>query len=300
MTTVLITGHLGFVGQHLAAYLDYLGVDTVVGYDQINGDDIRDYERLRAVIAATNPDEIYHLAAQAYVAESLTDPGRALDVNTIGTLNLLNAVRNTGCRAKILLAGTSEEYGYENQPGPIVTEVSPTLPTTPYGVSKLAATSMGMVFHRQHGLHVVATRAFNHSGPGKSAVYADAAFAKRVAAAVRFGTPVHHGNLKAVRNYTDVRDIVRAYTQVIHATPGIYNVCSDQNVTMQHILDTLIRVSGAGGLDVREDGDLYRLSGSAIWHNPQNVKIHAAVGWRPEIPLEQTLTDLYADWENRL
>ena len=301
MPRALITGDAGFVGQHLTAHLaaDKATAWRIRGFDLQNGHDLRDYEQVRSCIEQWQPDYVFHLAAQAYVAEGNTSPRRAVDVNAVGALNLLEAVRNTGSRARILIAGTSEEYGYEDQPGPTVTELSPSRPATPYGVSKLAASTMGLAYARQHGLHVVVTRAFNHTGPGRPSQYADSAFARRVVDAERgHAGEVVHGNLDAVRNYSDVRDIVRAYRLAIDLPPDVYNLCSDYNVTMKWVLDTLISYAGVP-VQTRLDDALYRPSGSQVFWPPSAAKFRAATGWQPRIRLEQTLRDVLTYWREQ-
>lgn len=300
MPVALVTGSRGFVGTHLLRALVAAGYSTVP-FDLQAGDDVRDYEQIRLAVETTQPDLIFHLAAQAYVAESMTDPRRTLDVNTVGTLNLLEAARNTGCRARILLAGTSEEYGYNNQPGPTVHELSPTLPTTPYGVSKLAATTLGQVYAQHHGLHVVCTRAFNHTGPGQPAQYALPAFARRVAVAERTGQPVAHGNLDAVRNYTDVRDVVRAYIGLLveGAAPGIYNVASPYTFQISKLLDLLAGHASAPVPLVADDA-LWRPSGSDVFYPPDISKIYDAIGWTPQISISDLLRDLLDYWRGQV
>lgn len=298
MTTALITGGTGFVGRYLTDHLQEQGW-RVVPYDLANGYDVRDFERLRTAVDSVRPDYVFHLAAQAYVAESVMDPERTLNVNIIGTHNLLMALRHTGSRARVLLAGTSEEYGYENQTGPEVTEDSACWPTTTYGASKLAAGQLGLVYARAYGMPVVVTRAFNHTGPGRPAVYADSAFARRIVAVERGLEPVvAHGNLDAVRNYTDVRDIVRAYRLAVDLPSGVYNLCSDYTVSMQWILDTLL---GHAQCEVptKLDDALWRPSGSAVFHPPSRARFEQATGWQPEIPLEQTLAGVLDYWRER-
>lgn len=295
MPTSLITGAAGFVGHYLTAHLLDNGHD-VYGFDLRLGQDIRDYEQVRTAIEQHQPDYVFHLAAQAYVPEGTSDPRRAIDVNVVGTLNLLEAVRHTGSSARILLAGTSEEYGYAGHD--TLTEDSACRPTTPYGVSKLAAGQLGLVYHRLYGIPVVVTRAFNHTGPGHPPTFAIPSFARRVAQ-VEAGRAdaVRHGNLDAVRNYLDVRDVVEAYRVAIQAEPGVYNVCSDRTVSMRWVLDTLIGLTGRT-IPTEVDDGLYR-AGSAQFPTPTASKL-AALGWKCEYALEQTLADVLDYWREHL
>lgn len=293
---VLITGGGGFVGGHLVDLL--MDNHKILVFDLFNGDDIRDYENLRITIERFQPDYIYHLAGQAYVPESGMDIRRGFDVMLGGAINLLEAMRHTGNRAKVLIAGTSGEYGYELDTD-LITEATCPHPDTPYGVAKLAATNIAMWYAKQYGMSVVVTRAFNHTGPGRPANYADSSFAKQVVLAER-GTIDHieHGNLQSVRNYTDVRDMVKAYKLAIELPSGIYNVCSAQNVTMQKIMDILVAHAKKEVKTVVNDS-LYRPS-TLDYVNPSCEKFKKVTGWEAEIPLEQTLNDLLDYWRTKL
>lgn len=291
----LITGHRGFVGHHL---IDLIGDEMdCFGFDGTDGHDIRDYEDVRHAVDLYEPDFIFHLAAQAYVAESLTDPRRCVEVNVMGTTNLLEACRQLGSKAKILLVGTSEEYGYAER---LITEDVICSPTTPYGASKLAATQLGLTYARQFGLHVVVTRAFNHAGPGQPPNYAVSSFARQIAR-VEAGLDdvVTHGNLDAIRNYTDVRDVVRAYRAAIERPSGeIFNVCSENTVSMRHVLETLASIP-VRFIELVESGELYRTATTKMFQ-PSHEKLTAATGWEPQIELYETLCDTLEWWRTKL
>lgn len=292
---VLITGHKGFAGSHLQPAL-LQARHEVIGVDIVDGFDVRSYELVRAVIEQNDPDWIIHLAAQAYVAEGTTDPARAVDVNVLGTLNVLEAVRQTGSRARVHIAGTSEEYGYHG----LINEQSPLQPGTPYGASKAGGSLLGLAYAECYGMDVIVTRAFNHTGPGQAARYAVSAFAKRVAS-VQLGLAerVAHGDLSAVRDFTDVRDVTRAYIRLLESgEPGVYNICSGVTVTMQFILDQLCALSG-GLVPTKLDESLYRPQPQRHFLASHD-KISAAVGWAPQFELDRTLADLLAYWKRTL
>lgn len=297
MKTALITGSEGFVGPHLADLLRKTG-HRVMLFDAKWGNDILDYEEIRRFLETEEPDLVFHLAAQAYVAESVMDPRRALSVNLGGTHNLLRALRAVGSQARVLLAGTSEEYGYETQPAETVTEESPCLPTTVYGVSKLAATTLGQVYARQFGMHVVCTRAWNHTGPGQSSRYALSAFARRIAQVEQAGGTVRVGNLDAVRNYTDVRDVVEAYRLLINAEPGIYNVASPYTGKMSWFLD-ILRDQATCDVPVQPDTSLWRPSHSERFPMPNCSKTENAVMWESRLSMNRTMGDLLQYWRDR-
>lgn len=291
----LIFGNLGFVGSHLSRELSEM---AICGFDLKSGQDMRDYEQVRVALDKCKPDYIFHLAALPYVAESNTDPQRAIDTHIKSTVNLLEAVKNLGMHPKIHIASTSEEYGYENQTD-TVTEDSPIRSNTMYGITKNAMTNIAQFYTRNYGMHIVITRAFNHLGPGASSQFAAGAFAKQIVE-IENGTRdiLRHGNLETLRNYTDVRDIVRAYVDVINAEPGIYNVCSDNNVSMHDLLETLTSIAEVP-IKTEQDKFLYK-PGTSVFHPPSYEKLNKAVGWHPSINLEQSLQDMLNDWRRRL
>ena len=299
MKTALVTGSKGFVGTHLCRLLRSHNIN-VTGYDMRDGHDVRDYERLRSVIAHTDPDYIFHLAAQAYVPESTTDVRRAMDVNMTGTVNLLEAVRQTGSQARILITGTSEEYGYETQPdGVRVTEESCCRPTTPYGLTKLGASSMGLVYHQLYGLQVVVTRAWNHTGPGHSSMYALPAFARRIAEYERDLRPyVEHGSLDSVRNYTSVHDIIEAYLLAINLEPGVYNLCSEYTVSLSTVMQMLCDMASKQ-VELKEIAHLHR-GPAKFYPLPSAKKFQSLTGWEPKVNLSTMLEELLNYWRERV
>ena len=297
MRKILLTGGEGFVGtglQNLVNSSENLAnAYTFKSFDLRSGQDIREYDQIRNAIDFYSPDLIIHLAAQAYVPESTTNPERGFNTNLIGTLNLLEAVKQTGSQARILIAGTSEEYGYDRDDKEL-TEMSTPIPTTAYGVSKLAATSLAMTYVLNFGLNIVVTRAWNHIGPGSSTSYAAAAFAKRVALAEKYGTLVKHGNLESIRNYTDVRDIIYAYLAVIDCPAGIYNIAGENTVSAKWILETLSsKVNKKINFEANEN--LFRPM-SLKFPKPNVDKLVKTTGWSAKIPIEDTLENMLNYW----
>jgi len=294
----LVTGSEGFAGRHLVKALRADGHD-VRRFDLRLSGDVRDYERVRDAVEAAEPDWVFHLAAVAWPGESLADPRRSLDVNVTGALNVLEAVRVTGSDARVLLAGTSEEYGYEGRaPGERLTEDSACRPTTPYGVSKLAATTLGMVYARRFGMNVVATRAFNHTGWGRQAVNAESAFARRIVAVER-GEADHvaHGDLSSVRNFTSVHDVVAAYRLAVTLEPGIYNICSADSVPLSSVMGILTGLSTVSDVPLKQDPGLGRTD-RGVFPEPSCEPLRAA-GWQPLIPLKAALTEVLEYWRSR-
>lgn len=294
----LITGSRGFVGKHLQTLLESEGHE-VLGFNLRDGQNILDYETVRNTLDVMRPTHIFHLAAQAYVPESFANPVRTFQVNTLGSLNILEAVKQLGIKTKILLAGTSEEYGDSQYGEGVTTELTLPNPLSPYAISKLAMDHLGRLYAKSYGLSVVTTRAFNHTGPGRGEMYAESSFAKQIVE-VELGRRefVEHGNLESIRNYTDVRDIVRAYELAIDLPSGMYNICSDQNVPMQTVMNSLVRYA-KGRVKTKVNPALYRPADFSF-KVPSCKKFTVLTGWKPEIKLRQTLQDILDDWRKQL
>lgn len=291
----LITGGRGFVGKWLARHLSDLG-DEVVAIDQEV--EITDPAALLAAVTASAPDAIYHLAALTHVGQSWDEPLRVLEVNVIGTGALLAAARECGTNPRILVTSSAEVYGAVTEPGRLpLREDSPTAPLTPYAASKLAAEALVTQAHLGHGQHVVTVRPFNHIGPGQTPNFAVPALAKRIVEAERSGArAIPVGNLSARRDFTDVRDVVRAYRLLIESgsAGAVYNVCTGRDVSIQEIADGLLGLAGSS-LQLETDPLLVRpVEVPVLRGDPQHLQ--DATGWKPEVPLEQTLADVLAYW----
>lgn len=292
----LIFGSRGFVGPHLENRLQELEYD-IFEFDLKLGDDIRDYEQVRTSIEKYQPDCIFNLAAMAYVGESQTNPQRAVDVHIKGTINILEAVKQLGLPTKIHLASTSEEYGYRE--GITITEETATLPQTIYGSTKNAMTNIALDYTRRYGLHIVITRAFNHLGVGQGQQPVSASFARQIALIERGQLKtLQHGNLESYRNFTDVRDIVRAYSDVINAEPGIYNVCSEDTITMEQLMDLFIKSANCP-IETEVNEHLYRPNNDGHF-SASSEKIRHAIGWAPKIAIDNSIKDVLQDWRERL
>src|SRR5512133_1863746 len=235
----LVTGDRGFVGGYLTALLKKQG-NVVCGFDIKRGEDLCNYNQVRTAIDNFRPDKIFHLGALAYVPESFLDPVRAIETNTIGSLNVLEAVRKLGLKTKIHLCGTSEEYGDVEGENVQTTETSLPNPQSPYSIGKIGMDYLGVLYGKSYNMNIVITRTFNHTGPGRGEMYVESAFAKQIAEIERgVRKELHHGGLDTIRNYTDVRDIVQAYTIAIDLPNGVYNICSDTNITIKMLLEML-------------------------------------------------------------
>jgi GDP-4-dehydro-6-deoxy-D-mannose reductase len=309
---VLITGIGGFVGQHLLRHLtsaqpnaELHGVvlrpeDGAHLAAVCHAVDLAAEDQVHALIARLRPARIYHLAAQASPRQSFTAPWDTLANNIRGQLNLILACLAADVRPRMLVVSSAEIYGPGD--GSAITEDAPLCPSSPYGVSKVAQDLLGLQYHLSHDLPLMRARPFNHFGPGQREGFVAPDFAMQVAR-IEAGlqAPVLEvGNLAARRDFTDVRDIVRAYHLLLEqGEPGTaYNIASGTAHSVQEILDTLISFSRAS-ITVRADParflpvDVPVRLGSA-------ERLRAATGWQPQIPFEQTLRDLLDECRQRV
>lgn len=291
----LVTGASGFVGQHLVGHLERSGDRVIAGDRNDGGPDLLDPTALRSWIAAGRPEVVYHLAAFSSVAESWDDPAATFRVNAEGTLNLLLACRDVGV-GRVLVIGSADVYGKVSPEELPVAETTPMRPHSPYAASKAAAEQAALWAGYGLGLDVVRVRAFNHLGPGQSPRFVAAALAHRVARnELTEADVVTVGNLDARRDFTDVRDVVRAYRLLAAGgTAGeVYNVASGVDRAVRDIAEHyLARAERPMRLEV--DPELFRPVDVPVVRGDAS-KLRAEVAWAPEIPLEQTLDDLLAD-----
>ncbi|MBQ7503631.1 GDP-mannose 4,6-dehydratase [bacterium] len=313
---VLITGITGFVGSHLAEYCLSLGAKVYGTYrwrspltniedikDKVNliDCDLTDAYAVHKAIETAQPERIFHLAAQSFVPTSWRAPQDTLYNNIISELNLFEAIK--GSQMRIQIAGSSEEYGMVYPEETPIKETNPLRPLSPYGVSKVSQDMLAYQYNRSYNLYVIRTRAFNHTGPRRGEVFVTSNFAKQIASIEKGLQPpvVKVGNLEAKRDYTDVRDIVRAYWLTLDGacTPGdVYNICSGNCWTIRKVLDTLLSLSK---VEVKVETDPERLRPSDVpILQGDNHKFHHATGWQPEIALEKTLEDLLNYWRERV
>ncbi len=291
----LITGGRGFVGTWLADHLRELG-DEVVAIDREV--EITDPSALLEAMSAAAPEAVYHLAAMTHVGQSWDEPLQVLEVNIMGTAAVLAAARQCGTDPRVLVTSSAEVYGAVTDPDRLpLDERSPTAPLTPYAASKLAAEAVVAQAHLGHGQHVITVRPFNHIGPGQTPNFAVPALAKRIVEAERRGVPtIPVGNLSARRDFTDVRDVVRAYRLLVESgTPGeVYNVCSGRDVSIREIADGLLGLAGTT-LEFETDPSLVRPVEVPVLRGDPS-RLVDATGWKPEVPLDQTLADVLAYW----
>ena len=288
---VLVTGATGFVGCHLVAHLAAAGDQVIVSEAEIT-----EPEALEADFGQCQLDAVYHLAAQADVQASFTAAAATLRVNVEGTFNVLDAARRAGA-GRVVVVSSADVYGRLEPAGLPVDETAPMRPVTPYGASKAAAEMVCVQAGAGRGLDVVRARAFNHLGPGQSDRFVAAALAARIASNERSGAEVVQvGNLQTRRDFTDVRDVVRAYRLLAeHGADGeAYNVCSGTALGVQELAEALIARARIPMRMVADDDLLRPVDVTEVRGDAS--KLRAATGWRPEVPLHQTLGDLLDYW----
>ena len=300
---VLITGAAGFAGGHLSRHLADAGHDVVgvgrapespVDFEYVTLD-LRDQQAVTDTFERVAPDWIAHLAADASVGQSWKDPAGTMRNNFESTLSVLEAAGD----ATVLVAGSGEIYGPPQQLP--VDEAHELRPQNPYAVSKASVDILGGFYADANGRRVVRTRAFNHFGPGQTDLYVVAAFARQIAEAERSGATevvVRTGNLESRRDFTDVRDVVRAYVLLLEsAEPGAYNICSGSSRSAADILAALAQESS---LDVKHETDPARLRKNEVMEiRGSHDKLTNATGWQPAIPFEQTIADTLEWWRGR-
>ncbi|WP_019851346.1 GDP-mannose 4,6-dehydratase [Desulfitobacterium sp. PCE1] len=319
----LITGINGFVGGYLAERLLRDGIE-VWGTD-LNEElshksydikyrklDIIEASAVETVLNQCRPDYIFHLAAQSSAAVSWKNPQMTMDVNINGTINLLESVRklrdekaigdNQEYEPRILLIGSSEEYGFVEQRDMPIKEEQAIVPGNPYAVSKIAQTLLGQVYARAYDLQIVVVRAFNHIGPQQSPIFVVSDFTKRIAEIEKGQRePVLLvGNLEAERDFTDVRDIVEAYCSLIEKGKAgeIYNVGSGRVYRVQYLLDYLLSCSQVS-VKIQQDPARMRPSDVPVI-SCDNRKLQELTGWFPKHKIEDTLREVLEYWRQEI
>src|SRR5216117_1232046 len=337
---VLITGITGFAGSHLAEYilaehpdvaifgtyrwrsrmenletLMAMGVLEVIEGRYSSGADQADQGRVtllhceltdagavEKLIAATRPDRIFHLAAQSFVQSSFDEPAATMRINIEAQLNVLEAIRRHDTKIRMHIAGSSEEYGLVHPDEVPMKETNPLRPLSPYAVSKVAQDKLAYQYFKSYGLHIVVTRGFNHTGPRRGTHFSTSTFARQIALieAGQHEPIVYVGDLTSKRDWTDVRDMVRAYWLALERGEAgeVYNVGRGRTWAIGEMLSMQLANST---VKIRSQEDPARLRPSDVpilWADAS--KFQRATGWEPKIPFEQTLRDLLDYWRDRV
>lgn len=292
---VLMVGGTGFVGRHLEQYFLSNYAVTATGRNT----DIRDEDQIKALVARTAPDIVINLASITTVSESFENPRNTYKIGFWGTLNLLQSLKEIGFKGRMLQVGSSEVYGFPLPEQLPISETEPLRPMSPYAVNKAAIEALCYQWSQTESFEVLMTRSFTHIGPGQSDRFAVSSFAKQIAEIKSsHREPVLHvGDLEATRDYTDVRDVVRAYDLIIQKgmNGGIYNVCSGKERPTKLMLERLIEISGVS-VSVSQDMSRVRASEQRrVCGN--NEKLIRDTGWHQGISLDTTLTDILSYWE---
>jgi GDP-4-dehydro-6-deoxy-D-mannose reductase len=312
---VLITGVNGFAGSHLAQHLLSEGDDvagTVLDAGEVESlalvrDRLRLYEAdvtrpetLGEVIGKERPQQVYHLAGVAFVKDSWVDPEGTHRTNFLGTLHVYEALARAQLEARVLFVSSAEIYGAAQGSDPL-REALPPRPLTPYAVSKAAAELLGIQYGASGRLAVLCARAFNHIGPRQDSRFVCADFARQIAEIEAGKRPavMSVGNLNVARDFTDVRDIVKAYRIIMEqGRPGeAYNVCSGEARSIQSILD---RLRALAKVPIRVEVDPDRVRAVDIPVSRGDPSKLSALGWRRAIPIDESLKDILADARMRL
>lgn len=310
-STILITGGTGFVGSHLiellieqqftnihtTSYSDNFGfVGDLIDHNNIHKVDLTSQDQTSQLIEQLQPKYVFHLAALAVVGGSF-DNAKNTIMNNIGLqLNLLEAIRLHAPQARVLIIGSGMEYDLINYPTDKVDELHPLGPTSPYGVSKVAQDLMALSYHYSYKLDIVRARPFNHIGERQTPDFAIASFAQQIAL-IENGqqSEIKVGNLEAIRDFTDVKDMVKAYLLLIEKGQAgqVYNIGSGKGIMIKDILNNLISLSGSQ-ITVTTDPDRIRPLDikTAVTDNDKVTQL----GWLPEIKINQTLERILNYW----
>ncbi|MFC1540359.1 GDP-mannose 4,6-dehydratase [Gemmatimonadota bacterium] len=316
MKRALITGVDGFVGYYLAEHLleegySLTGLDvqlhsiaTAPFIDNISvvSCDILDRDLLEQIISEHKPEEIYHLAALANIPQAIDQPKQTLNVNIMGTLNLLEAVRSAGVNSRLLIVGSASEYGVVSEGDLPIDENVPLNPGDPYSLSKVCGGLLAAQYWNRYSIPVIRVRPFTHIGPRQPLGYVTSDFSRQLA---MIGTTGHDptilvGNLDTARDFTDVRDIVRAYRLALRdcRLGEVYNICSGRAVSIREILTRLVELSTLE-VEIIQSDNLTRVADNPIlWGNC--TAFEELTGWQPEIPLSQTLLDILHYWKSEI
>lgn len=316
---ILITGITGFVGSHLAEYcltkdnVEVFGIkrwrspleniSAIMARINLLDCDLRDEKSTIGAIQEIKPDRIFHLAAQSYVPASFTAPRDTIETNIIGTLNLLEAIRQNNLDPLIHICSSSEVYGQVYEHEVPITEDNPLRPQSPYGLSKVGEDLLAYQYFRSYRLKTIRTRAFTHTGPRRGDVFVCSAFSKQIAEIENGKSEpvISVGNLDSVRTFLDVRDIVRAYWLALEKCPSgeVYNLGGNVTMKIGEMLNILLSLSPKGkSIRINVDPKLLRPSDVTL-QIPSTEKFRKQTGWAPEIPFEKTLQDLLDYWRQK-
>lgn len=301
---LFITGSSGFVGASIKRFLlddpECQQIHEIIETE--NRIDLRDKAGLRRVFADSMPEDVIHLAAQSFVPRSFENPLETYEINFLGTLNLLEALKASGFSGRMLYVGSGDQYGLVAADDLPLVETHALKPRNPYAVSKAAAELLCYQWSQTEGMAIVMARPFNHIGPGQDECFVVSDFARQVTE-IKLGrrkAEISVGDIDVTRDFTDVRDVVRAYLMLLSEGKSgeIYNVCSGKEYSIREILERLMVLAGVRA-NIKQDSARFRPAEQRRVYGSCD-KLRAVSGWQPEIPLEQSLLDNLNYWEWKL
>lgn len=308
MSKGLVIGAAGFVGSYLIDEMRACGMDayaTKLPHERMEHAqaniydlDILDKEAIVALLLEVRPDYIFHLAAQSSVGLSWKNPGLTVDVNIKGSINVMDAVRELYYKPRVLLIGSGEEYGHIRPGETPIKEDNLLRPGNIYAATKACQNMIGSIYAQAYDMQLMMVRSFNHIGPGQAPMFVVSDFCKQVAEIEKgLREPVMYvGNLAAKRDFTDVRDVVRAYVKLIgQGVPGeTYNMGSGHAVEIRKVLDMIISLSEK---EIRVETDPNKIRPVDVPIIEADItKLHELTGWEPRIGLERTIRDTLDYW----
>jgi GDP-4-dehydro-6-deoxy-D-mannose reductase len=314
MKKILITGYSGFVSGHLLNYLHKAGDHSeIIGLSRVNSSgtrdnkiktihaDLNDRHKIAVILEEIQPQQIIHLASDSSVAHSWQSPVESFQNNTNIFLNLVEGVRILKFPCRILSIGSSEEYGVVDARHIPITEEAPFNPVSPYAVARVSQELLSRIYANGYGMDIVITRSFNHIGPGQKDNFVISSFAKQIIE-IKKGkkTVLQVGNIDVIRDFLDVRDVVKAYMLLLEKGKSgqVYNICSGQGYSLKQVLDKMMLIAGVD-IEYHINKDLIRPADNPVIIG-SNEKIKKECSWQPGISLEESLHDILQFWEKQL
>lgn len=308
----VVTGAFGFVGVHLARAITareptarLVAVDrvnrTLPEFEESHAIDLLDMHALEALFERERPRFVVHLASLSSVGASWHDPIASFTNNTNVFMNVIECVRRHSPKTRILSVGSSEQYGIVREDELPLRETSPMRPASPYAVARVAQEHLGDVFGRGYGLDIVATRSFNHVGPGQSDQFVVSALAKQFAELARGKRDqLDIGTTSVVRDFLDVRDVVNAYVELLHRgrKGEVYNVCSGRGESIAGVIDIFESLTGVHPKRVVDPARVRPVENAFVIGSAE--KLTSELGWKPKYALEESLRAVFEYWHERV
>ncbi|PNB48848.1 NAD-dependent dehydratase [Pseudomonas sp. GW456-12-10-14-LB2] len=298
--SLFITGLSGFVGQHIQSRLQgedasWQLLPAASAYDLTKPDSLID-------LWPQLPDAIIHLAGQTFVPEAFRDPARTLDINLLGTLNLLQALKARGFKGTFLYVSSGDVYGQVEEPALPITEQQPPCPRNPYAVSKLSAEFLSLQWGLSEGWPVLVARPFNHIGTGQKDSFVIASAARQINR-IKQGLQAPQlevGDIDVTRDFLDVGDVVSAYFALLEkGTPGqVYNICSGHEQSIRSLIEQMADLAQVKLQLVQDPARMRRADQRRVCGSHQ--RLARSTGWTPQITTQQSLRAILSDWETRV